>query len=425
MRLITPKTAAIAFLTAAFFIISCRQSADQVVRPEKIVSKRQIVYERETYEKLAGLWKDYYHAYPSEDAYANWMYAARYAGDKQYEPMLAKGLKKYPANPTILYLAGLLKHGMDNNLEGIRLLERAAELDPEYMDPWFALVGNYMNQKEFEKMDLALKRLLDNGAVNDAVMDYSYNMFALMEKNAILITNGDMDTYPGWMLTRILNIRPEIRIVNRSLLNTDWYPALMIEQGVPAFITESKLAELRETVKKEYKEGKKLIPAAGLYGDTLIVRLIEAAARESRPVYLASTMYSTRVVDEYREKGVNLGLVTLAAPPGKPRQDYYREAVRVLLQDFRTAGMDGWNLRHAKEGSVGRNLAVNYAATIAALLESQEPASKNVLKLFHWYQEHLEALLKQNIKDYMGQFWSGYAAFPEIKEWCRNRSYLE
>jgi hypothetical protein len=53
--------------------------------------------------------------------------------------------------------------------------------------------------------------------------DLAKNYLNSCDKNAVLFTYGDNDTFPLWYVQDVENVRPDLRICNVTLMNGDWY----------------------------------------------------------------------------------------------------------------------------------------------------------------------------------------------------------
>jgi tetratricopeptide (TPR) repeat protein len=122
---------------------------------------------------------------------------------------------------------------------------KAVEYDSTDGNPWLLVWGEAIRRGEPALMQRALRRLVETGFLTKAALAYGRWMLRALPEKAILLTNGDMDTYPPCAVQEVEGLRRDVVIVNRGTLNEDWYARFIRDNyGVPLPFDDAHLTRL-------------------------------------------------------------------------------------------------------------------------------------------------------------------------------------
>jgi tetratricopeptide (TPR) repeat protein len=117
-----------------------------------------------------------------------------------------------------------------------RALERALAISPYYsgeiyiIDPyeklnsaWGSLAFAYALRGDLDSARWAFQEGRRVGGFRPYKVEFCRNLLSSCEKDAILLVNGDGDTFPMWYVQFIEGYRQDVTLVNISLSNIPWY----------------------------------------------------------------------------------------------------------------------------------------------------------------------------------------------------------
>jgi hypothetical protein len=203
--------------------------------------------------------------------------------------------------------------------EAEELLLRCRRIAPDYPEPLTTLASIYMRHGDLESSEKVFKTMFDQRTIDEPIQDYAYNMLIGLPEGAVLVTNGDNDTFPPLALQAGMDFRKDIIIINRHLFGIEEFAEAVFDRH----------PEIRPTrmVKKEKSKAR-------------AVALLEQMVDEQQvPVYFATTvaLHDLGFEPELEIEGMNLRSSKAALSS--------EESARLYLERYRLDSATDWNFQ--------------------------------------------------------------------------------
>jgi hypothetical protein len=227
-------------LLALFYTSTCLGSGTPVQK-QKVYSIVKQYQSNSWYSQQLELWENEVKSNPlNAEAWLNVYSATRMLklcnGGKTKEDMDAVA-DRVSKNIPNTFEGNYIQYWNGNHEEELfKYLLKAYEIDPSRAETYDDFVTYYELKRDKIQVKEFCEKWFASNDISEGLMAWNYNMLMSCDENAIIMTQGDNDTYPAWILQNAKSIRKDVTVLNMSLLMLkDYRDSYFKELGIPVF----------------------------------------------------------------------------------------------------------------------------------------------------------------------------------------------
>lgn len=222
----TTKKFLFIFFTTFIFGLSNLQAQ----KPQKIKGIAKEVKSISYYQEQSALWNKLIKEDPKNTEAWHYYYKAERATLQLQKPEIWPNQKeKFFAelNPILekarQHIDGTFEYhylfGLNSSDEAsIQSLKKAYAIDSDRSEIYGWLMTYYLPLLEEDKLTDLAEKMLKSNIYSNANLMWNYNALQSIDQNGVILTNGDMDSLPKWVLQYGAKIRPDVLVVNKWFL---------------------------------------------------------------------------------------------------------------------------------------------------------------------------------------------------------------
>lgn len=211
-------------------------------QPEKVYSITKEMREMSWYKAQQTAWEGVIEANSKNgDAWINYYAAARAMRNiapselrQKYKDLCKKVVQKCNTAMPNSFEYHYLSYREKGAWNGGEDLMKANELRPNAQVLNEELMIYYELQRDSEKHYKYAQKMFSDNEMAPGQLNWGHNLLYEVDKNAILFTYGDNDTYAVWIVAAAKRFRRDVTIINTSLVRVDDYRnKLFKDMGLP------------------------------------------------------------------------------------------------------------------------------------------------------------------------------------------------